>query len=76
MLLSNSISYYSIDLYRFRHPKEKRSKSSIIPTKFLASDNVDIHHTIDVTNEMIYRKAEADEPNKGEVVLMFPSDEA
>lgn len=36
------------DVSVLRHPKEKRSKSSIIPAKIIAPDNVEILHTIDV----------------------------
>ena len=38
----------------------------------MAPDNVSIHHTFDVDNEMIFGKKEADEST----VLMFPSDDA
>jgi hypothetical protein len=44
-----NINYY----YRIRHPKEKRSKSSVIPSKILAPDNVEILHTIDVPDHII-----------------------
>ena len=36
------------DVSVLRHPKEKRSKSSIIPARIIAPDNVEILHTIDV----------------------------
>jgi DTW domain-containing protein YfiP len=49
-----------------RHPKEKRSKSSVIPSKIIAPNNVEILHTIEVPDSYITE----------DTVLMFPSDEA
>ena len=49
-----------------RHPKEKRSKSSIIPASVLAPKDVEIVHTIDVPEHL----------SETNTVLMFPSDEA
>jgi len=37
-----------VDVTVIRHPKEKKSKSSIIPSKLIAPDNVEILHTIQV----------------------------
>ena len=37
-----------VDVTILRHPKEKKSKSSVIPAKILAPDNIEIIHTIDV----------------------------
>jgi len=37
-----------VDVTVIRHPKEKKSKSSIIPSKLIAPDNVEILHTIEV----------------------------
>ena len=53
-----------------RHPKEKRSKSSVIPTKVLAPDEVDIVHTIEVPEDLI------DKEDRDATVLMFPSEGA
>jgi len=64
-----------LDVTIIRHPKEKKSKSSVIPSKILAPDNVDILHTIDVPEQRteLYGGAEDDYDS---VVLMFPSDDA
>jgi hypothetical protein len=51
-----------------RHPKEKRSKSSIIPAKIIAPNSVEIYHTIEIEPEML--------GDKEDTVLMFPSDNA
>lgn len=51
-----------------RHPKEKRSKSSIIPSKIIAPNSVEIYHTIEIEPEML--------GNPEDTVLMFPSEEA
>jgi hypothetical protein len=37
-----------VDVTIIRHPKEKRSKSSVIPSKIIAPKNVEILHTIEV----------------------------
>ena len=50
---------------------EKKSKSSVIPTKILAPDNIEILHEVEIPSKVL-----ADQKEKGEVVLMFPSDEA
>lgn len=54
-----------------RHPKEKRSKSSVIPSGIIAPDNVEILHTVDIPDQT---KEYGDDPDA--VVLMFPSDDA
>ena len=59
-----------VDVTVIRHPKEKKSKSSIIPSKLLAPDNVEILHTIEVPELL----KEGEDPDS--VVLMFPSDHA
>ena len=41
-----------VDVTIIRHPKEKKSKSSVIPSKILAPDNVEIIHTIDVPEQI------------------------
>jgi len=66
-----------LDVTVIRHPKEKRSKSSIVPTKILAPENVDIMHTIDVPEQRTEKyRNEAGEEDHDSVVLMFPSDTA
>ena len=55
-----------VDVLIIRHPKEKRSKSSVIPSKIIAPKNVEILHTIDVPENLITE----------DTVLMFPSDSA
>ena len=37
-----------VDVTVIRHPKEKRSKSSIISSQIIAPDNIQILHTVDV----------------------------
>ena len=49
-----------------RHPKEKRSKSSVIPSQILAPKDVEIIHSIEVPEHLTAEKT----------VLMFPSDDA
>ena len=49
-----------------RHPKEKRSKSSIIHAKIIAPNSVEIYHTIDINPDMLTE----------DTVLMFPSEDA
>ena len=61
--------------FSIRHPKEKRSKSSIIPAKILAPDNVEILHTIDVPEQRTEKYA-SKEDDPGSVVLMFPAETA
>jgi hypothetical protein len=53
------------------HPKEKKSKSSIIPAKILAPDDVEIIHTV----EDIPVLREEGESYDSTVVL-FPADNA
>ena len=60
------------DVSVLRHPKEKRSKSSIIPSKIIAPDNVEILHTVDVPARIGVQDGE----DKESVVLMFPSEHA
>jgi hypothetical protein len=55
-----------VDVTIIRHPKEKRSKSSVIPSKILAPKNVEILHTIEIPDEVI--------SDASTTVLMFPSD--
>ena len=59
-----------VDVTVIRHPKEKKSKSSIIPSKLLAPENVEILHTIEVPELL----KEGEDPES--VVLMFPSEHA
>jgi len=51
------------------HPKEKVSKSSILPAKLVAPDDVEIISTTEVP---VLR----DNDNFDEVVLLFPGDNA
>ena len=37
-----------VDVTIVRHPKEKRSKSSVIPSGIISPDNVEILHTVDI----------------------------
>lgn len=60
-----------VDVTIIRHPKEKRSKSSVIPSKIIAPKNVEILHTIEVPDQYVNY---GDDPDS--VVLMFPSEEA
>lgn len=53
-----------------RHPKEKLSKSSIVPAKVLAPDHVTIRH--DLSIEPLRKEGETFD----EVVLLFPADDA
>ena len=55
---------------RLRHPKEKISKSSIVPSKIIAPDQVEIIHEIEVS------KIRQDDEEYDSVVLLFPSDDA
>lgn len=67
-----------VDVTVIRHPKEKISKSSIVPAKILAPDNVEIIHTIEVPETVRRGKDDekAEEFDPDSVVLMFPSDTA
>ena len=71
-----------VDVTVIRHPKEKISKSSIVPAKVLAPSNVEIMHTIDVPESVCRgrddeKKGEKDEAfDPDSVVLMFPSETA
>ena len=60
-----------VDVTILRHPKEKKSKSSVIPSKILAPNQVEILHTLDVPDQTA---GYGEDPNA--VVLMFPSDDA
>ena len=53
------------------HPKEKKSKSSIIPAKIIAPEDVDVIHTV----EDIPVLRGPDDPYDS-VVVLFPSDSA
>jgi DTW domain-containing protein YfiP len=53
-----------------RHPKEKISKSSIVPSKIISPDQVEIRHDMDVPT-LIEEGAPYDS-----VVLLFPTDDA
>ena len=53
-----------------RHPKEKISKSSIVPSKIIAPDNVTIEHFMDAP---LLRAPEEDYDS---VVILFPSADA
>lgn len=59
-----------MNTYRIRHPKEKASKSSIIPSKILAPDHVEIRQDMQVD---VIRGIE--DPFDS-VVLLFPSEDA
>ena len=52
-----------------KHPKEKVSKSSILPVKLLAHNQVEILSTLEVP---VLRESD----NFDEVVLLFPGDQA
>lgn len=68
-----------LDVTIVRHPKEKKSKSSVIPVKVLAPDNVEILHIIEVPEQVTekYVASDASDQEKYDsVVLMFPSDDA
>lgn len=58
-----------VDVTIVRHPKEKKSKSSVIPSKIIAPDNVEILHEVEIPDRVINQHADPDE-----VVLMFPSE--
>lgn len=62
----------SIHKFRFslRHPKEKISKSSIVPSKIIAPENVEIRHELDI--EPFIKEGESIDS----VVLLFPTDDA
>jgi len=49
------------------HPKEKVSKSSIVPAKIIAPTTVDVHSTTEVPEFS---------ESHDEIVLLFPGDEA
>ncbi len=53
-----------------RHPKEKISKSSIVPSKIIAPDQVEIKH------EMFISEIRKDDEPYDSVVLLFPSEDA
>lgn len=53
-----------------RHPKEKISKSSIVPSKILAPDHVEIKHELEITPIL------GDSDPFDSVVLLFPTDDA
>jgi hypothetical protein len=53
------------------HPKEKKSKSSIIPAKIIAPNDVDIIHTIDDIPTLRQEGESFDS-----VVLLFPAENA
>ena len=53
-----------------RHPKEKISKSSIVPSKILAPDHVEIRHDMEIA------PLRGPDEAYDEVVLLFPSDDA
>jgi predicted amidophosphoribosyltransferase len=40
-----------VDVTVVRHPKEKRSKSSIISSHIIAPDNIEILHTVEVPEQ-------------------------
>ena len=40
-----------VDVTVVRHPKEKRSKSSIISSRIIAPDNIEILHTVEVPEQ-------------------------
>ena len=53
-----------------RHPKEKISKSSIVPSKIISPDQVEIKHELEVSP--ILKEGEPFDS----VVLLFPTDDA
>lgn len=60
-----------IDLYnRIRHPKEKISKSSIVASKLVAQDKVEIKH------EMFVSSLRQEDEDYDSVVLLFPTEDA
>jgi hypothetical protein len=68
-----------VDVTIIRHPKEKKSKSSVIPSKILAPNNVEILHSLDAPDlitDKIRSEAETEEDVYDSVVLMFPTDDA
>jgi DTW domain-containing protein YfiP len=61
---------YFLNPYSIRHPKEKISKSSIVPSKIIAPDHVEIKHELDVS------PIRRDDDPYDSVVLLFPTDDA
>lgn len=55
---------------RLRHPKEKISKSSIVPSKIIAPDNVEIRHDMEIGPLL------KDDETYDNVVLLFPAEDA
>jgi len=55
---------------RLRHPKEKISKSSIVPSKIVGGDRVEIRHELDIQPF----KESATDPDS--IVVLFPSEDA
>ena len=53
------------------HPKEKKSKSSIIPAKIISPDDVDIIHTVD---EIPTLRPEGESFDS--TVVLFPAENA
>eukprot|EP00347_Sterkiella_histriomuscorum_P007246 403349699 len=53
-----------------RHPKEKISKSSIVASKLVAQDTVEIKH------EMLVSELRGDDEDYDSVVLLFPTEDA
>jgi len=62
--------YLIIYLFSLRHPKEKISKSSIIPSKIVSPDQVEIKHEMEIS------PIRSDEEPFDSVVLLFPADDA
>lgn len=57
-------------VFRIRHPKEKISKSSIVASKIVAPDRVEIVH------EMYVSPLRDETQDYDSVVLLFPTDDA
>ena len=61
---------YLFNYTSIRHPKEKISKSSIVPSKIISPDQVDIKHELDVS------PIRGEDDSYDSVVLLFPTDDA
>ncbi|CDW75755.1 UNKNOWN [Stylonychia lemnae] len=67
-----TVYIYLLELYfnRLRHPKEKISKSSIVASKIVAPEKVQIVHEMDISS------LRDDDEDYDSVVLLFPTDDA
>ena len=59
-----------VDVTLLSHPKEKKSKSSVVPCKIIAPDNVDFVSAADAPE---FRK---DDESYDSVLLLFPGESA